>query len=155
MITLSTKVDVMGISGATVSNFMINCTDEAYQKWWPGTHLEFHTIKRYPDNLGNLVYFDEYVGSRRLKFKGIVISYVPGKEMVWQMKKAIKLPAFLKLLFEDTDKGVRIFHSLCAGFDGAGKILDPFLNLLLSQEFKKQLDEHAHIEFNKLGEILA
>ena len=154
MITLKTIVNVKRISGESIYNFMLNCTDEEYQKWWPGTHLAFHTIRRYPNDFGNLVYFDEYVGSRRLKFKGVVIKNIPGKKIVWQMKKVMKLPVWLMLKFEDNNEGVKITHSIIAGFDGIGKILDFILKFYFSREFEKQLDEHAHVEFVKLEKIL-
>jgi hypothetical protein len=80
MIILETIVSVKGIRGTNILDFMLNCTDEAYQKWWKGTHLAFHTIQRTSDNLGNLVYLDEYVGKHRLKFKGVITEIAPGKK---------------------------------------------------------------------------
>ena len=135
---------------------MLNCTDEKYQKWWPGTHISFHTIKRFPNDLGNIVYFDEYVGKRRLKFKGVVVENIPGKKLVWQMKKVIKLPSWLELGFEDSDEGVIIIHIFKVGFNGIGKLLDPLMKLFLANEtFRKALDEHAQFEFTELGTILS
>lgn len=153
MITIKTDVNVIGISAQDVCNFMLNCTDQAYQDWWKGTHLAFHTIKRFPNEIGNLVYFDEYVGKRRLKFEAVVARFLPGKEIVWQMKKAILLPAWLILEFEDRDRGIRISHTLQAGFSGAGKIFDPLIRIYLSKEFEKELNKHAHIEFTKLAYV--
>ena len=154
MIELRTEVKVKGISGKNVSDFMLNCTDEDYQNWWPGMHLAFHTKKRFPNDLGNLVYFDEYVGKRRLKFEGIVVKNIPGREIVWQLKKEVKLTVWLVLEFEDKDEGVLIIHTIKAGFERAGRLLDPFFRLYLNQSFEKDLEEHAHIEFNKLTDIL-
>ena len=96
---MQTEVSVKGVSGQDVADFMLNCTDEDYQRWWKGTHLAFHTIKRYPDHLGNLVCFDEYVGERRLKFRGVITENIPGKKLVWQMKKIVRLPGWLALDF--------------------------------------------------------
>lgn len=154
MLTLKTEVPVQGISGKDVSDFMINCTDKDYQAWWPGMHLAFHTIKRYPHDLGNLVFFDEYIGKRRLRFQGIVVKLTPGKEVVWQMKKMVKLPAWLTLKFEDTDTGVKISHALTFGFAGVGKIIDPLLRLFATKRLEKDLTEHAQTEFTALGKIL-
>ncbi len=155
MIAVRTEVAVVGISGRSVSDFMLNCTDEDYQNWWPGTHLAFHTTRRFPNDLGNLVHFDEYVGRRRLKFEGVVVKSIPGKEIVWQMKKVVRLPAWLVLEFDDNDEGVVIAHTIKAGFAGIGRLLDPFLRLYLARGFEKDLEEHAHIEFTKLAEILS
>ncbi len=79
VIMLSTVVNLKGITRQTLYDFMLNCKDDDYRNWWPGTHLAFHTTRRFPNNLGNLVYFDEYVGSRRLKFEGIVVENFPAR----------------------------------------------------------------------------
>ena len=154
MLTLQTIVDVQGLSGKQVTDFLLKCDDEHYRKWWDGTHLQFHTIKRYPDNIGNVVYMDEYVGKRRLKMQAIVLKAVPGKEIIWQMKKGVRLPGWLSLSVEDIDDGVRITHTLTAGFNGIGKALDPLLRLYLSKDFEQAMDEHAKIEFPKLKEVI-
>ncbi len=155
MIIMSTRVEVGGLSGRSVSAFMLNCNDQEYQDWWPGTHFAFHTKKRFPGDLGNLVYFDEYVGKRRLKFEGIVIKNIPGKQIVWQMKKLVRLPAWLVLELDESDHALTITHTMKAGFAGAGSLFDPFLRLFLTKEFEKDLEEHARIEFNKLSDILS
>ena len=154
MIALSTEVNVAGISGKSIADFMLNCTDEAYQNWWPGTHLAFHTTKRFPNDIGNRVIFDEFVGDRRLKFAGIVTKHIPGKEVAWQMRKIVRLPAWLALEFDDNDTGVVITHTIKAGFEGIGRLLNPFLRFFLNEGFENDLAEHAHIEFTELAKIL-
>ena len=154
MITLQSKVDVDGISAEALSDFMLNCTDADYQRWWPGTHLAFHTIKRFPGYIGNRVRFDEYVGRRRLKFDAVVTVAEPGRRIVWQMKWLFRLPAWLILEFEPRPGGVRLIHTLQAGYAGIGRILDPLLRLYLSHQFERELDRHAHAEFPKLGDLL-
>lgn len=101
MVVLTTEVKVDGLTGQDVSRFLLNCSDADYQRYWPGTHLAFHTPKRMPGDLGNLVCFDEYLGKRRLKFDAVVTEVMPGKRIVWQMKKLVKLSARLTLDFED------------------------------------------------------
>jgi hypothetical protein len=155
MIEMRTEVRVGGTSGSSISDFLLSCTDDDYQHWWPGTHIENHTTRRFPGNVGNLMYFDEYVGKRRLKFEGVVVKCIPGKEIVWQMKKVVRLPARLVLEFDDDDEGVVITHTIRAGFTGLGKLLDPLLRLYLTRGFEKDLEEHAHLEFPKLAEILS
>jgi hypothetical protein len=154
MISFSMEVKASGLKAKDVFDFMLNCTDEVYQKWWPGTHLAFHTKKRTPDNIGNRVHFDEYVGKRRLKFDGIVTNVIPGKRIVWQMIKIVRLPAWLILDVEDTPGGVRILHTMAAGYQGIGRLLDPVLKLYLSDEFERQLNQHAQTEFPMLAAIL-
>lgn len=154
MLMITTEVTVPEITSEAVSRFMLDCSDADYQRWWPGTHLAFHTLKRMPGDLGNLVYFDEYVGKRRLKFNAVVTEVLPGKRIVWQMKKIVNLPARLTLDFEDSKEGVRIRHSLVVGFGGAGKILDPLIGIYLSKRFEAEMDQHARTEFTKLKDFL-
>ena len=154
MIILKTEVNVNNITGKQVYDFMLNSTDNDYQRWWPGTHIAFRTIKRYAGNIGNLVYFDEYVGERRLKFNAIVTEAISGKKITWQMDKVIKLPGWLALEFEDIENGVRIIHTLSLGYKGIGKIFDKVLELYLSKKFQMDLDEHAKTEFPMLAKML-
>lgn len=155
MIELRTKVELGGISGSSVADFMLYCTDQDYQEWWPGTHLAFHTIKRFPGDLGNLVYFDEYLGGRRLRFKGVVVKHTPGREIVWQLKKGLRLPAWLVLELDDHDAGVTITHTIKVGLAGVGRFFDPLLRLFLNQEFEGDLVQHARTEFKELAKILS
>ena len=155
MIVMKAEVIVSGLSGRKISDFMLHCIDEDYQNWWPGTHLSFHTTRRFSNDIGNLVYFDEYVGKHRVMFNGVVVRNITGKVIVWQMKKAIKLPAWMVLEFNDSDDGVVITHTLKVGFTGVGRLLDPILRLYLSTSFEKELEEHTKIEFTKLAAILA
>jgi hypothetical protein len=153
MISFTTQVQIKGITGADVAAFMLNCTDADYQNWWPGTHLAFHTIRRVPGDVGNLVLFDEYVGRRRLRFEGVVVEHIPSKRIAWQMKKVVKLPGWLILSFTDNAEGVTITHELAVGFKGGGRILDPLLRLFLSNRFEEELAEHARFEFTRLPSV--
>lgn len=155
MLVMQSLVNISGISGKDVFDFMLDCSDEDYQKWWPGVHLAFHTKKYRPGNQGNLVYFDEYIGKHRFSFHGILEEIVPDKKLVWRMLKLIKLPCWLSLDLEDTELGVRITHSLTVGFNNWGLGLDPFIKIFFSKQFKRELEEHAKIEFNKLAKMLS
>ena len=154
MLTIQTEVTVKQITGQDIIDFMLNCTDADYEAWWSGTHLAFHTIRRYPGAIGNVVFFDEYVGKYRLKFKGWVTEIIPNKKIVWQMLKGVKLPAWLVLEFDDQPGCVRVVHTLKIGLDGLGRIFDPILRLYFSDAFIIALDEHAKKEFSLLGELL-
>jgi hypothetical protein len=155
MIEIRTEVKLTGVSGKKISDFLLRCNDQEYQNWWPGTHIAWHTKRQHPDDLGNVVHFDEYVGKRRLKFDAVVVKYVPGKEVIWQMKKFIKLPAWLIIGFEDNQTGTLLLHTIKAGLPGLGRLLDPLLKLFFTEQFRKDMDEHANIEFNKLSLILS
>ncbi len=154
MAVLETRFWVEGITGKQVTDFLINCTDSDHRRWWGGTHLEFHTIKRTADIIGSLVYFDEYVGKHRLKFKGRIMEYAAGKRIEYRMVKGLSLPAWLVLESQDRPGGVDIVHTVKAGYQGMGRILDPLIRLYLSDAFEKALNEHAHAEFSRLGHLL-
>jgi hypothetical protein len=81
MITLRTQLAVPGVTGTEVTDFFLNCTDAEYQRWWPGTHLSYHTINRVPGDVGSLVVMDEYIGDRRVRAKGVVTEVEPGKRI--------------------------------------------------------------------------
>ncbi|GEM_PF-431765 len=154
MIAIQSKVRVADVSSAEILDFMLNCTDQRYQAWWPGTHLAFHTVKRRPGDIGNIVYMDEYVGQRRIKMQGVVTQVIPGKKIVWQFKRLVRLTAWLILQADDEDGGVMLTHTLLAGFKGIGSILDPLLRLYFSDGFVRAMDEHAQAEFPMLSKLL-
>ncbi len=155
MISIQSRVEVSGAAGAELIDFMLTCSDETYQAWWPGTHLAFHTTQRFPHDLGNRVYFDEYVGKRRLRFKAVISAITPGRKIVWQMVKGFKLPVWLTLQATDKRDGVLVTHTVSAGFSGIGRLLDPLVRLYFSEEFVAELHRHANTEFHKLAELLA
>ncbi len=155
MITIQSKIHMDGISGMEVFNFLINPTDHAYQNWWPGTHLQFHYLRRTPSHVGDIVYMDEWVGKYRLKMSAIVTELEPGRKIVWQMRKGLRLPIWLTLELADQATGVAITHTICAGFQGLATLLDPLCRIYFSSEFAKAMDEHAQIEFPRLRDMLS
>ncbi len=154
MFTIQSKVHVEGIGGLPIFNFLINPSDSAYQSWWPGTHLKFHTRYGTPGSIGSLVYMDEYVGKRRVRMTGVVTGAQPGKKITWQFKALIRLPIWLHLELEDDSRGVTVTHTIRAGIGGIGRVLDGLFRLYLSDDFAKAMDEHAKIEFPRLGALL-
>jgi hypothetical protein len=145
---------VDGITASEIFEFLANPTDEGYRQWWPGTHLQLHPLEHHADHIGDVIYMDEYVGSRRLRMKGIVVEAVPGRRLVWELKKVIRFPARLELELRDYDGGVTITHTTHAGLRGAGRFLDPLLRLYLSERFARALDEHVKTEFPLLRDRL-
>lgn len=154
MLNLTTEVFVKGLTGKEITDFLVQCDDGQYQKWWSGVHLQFHTIKRYPESAGSVVYMDEFVGKHRVKMKGVVVNFIPGKKLLLQFKKLIRLPAWLLMEFDDREGGVFIRHIITAGYNGIGKLLDPLLKLHFSDDFRKAMDEHVKTEFPKLRDLL-
>jgi len=155
MITIQSTIHVEQIGGMPIFDFLINPSDSAYQRWWPGTHLEFHNLRQSPRMVDNIIFMDEYVGKRRVRMTGVVTEAEPGKKITWQMKEGIRLPMWLCLELEDDADGVMITHTIKAGFEGIGRILDFILRLYFSNGFAQAMDEHARTEFPKLGEMLS
>jgi hypothetical protein len=154
MITLSTQIDVSDIRGREITGFLLNCTDELYQRWWPGTHLSFHTISRFPSNVGNVVFMDEFIGDRRVITKAVVKEVLDGRRIVSQMKKLVPLPVFLKLELNEVGDGVRLTHTIHAGFEGFGRFADPIFRMYFTQAFAEAMNEHVRTEFAKLRDML-
>jgi hypothetical protein len=154
VITIQSRVHVSGIGGMSVFDFLINPNDSAYQRWWPGTHLKFHTVRKCAGHVGDVIYMDEYVGKRRVQMTGVVTEAEPGRKITWQMTTGIRLPVWLRLKLQDDTDGVMITHTITAGFEGIGSILDVILRLYFSASFAMAMDEHAKIEFPRLGALL-
>ena len=154
MLTAQTSIRVDGMGASEIFEFLANPSDEAYRDWWPGTHLRFHRLERHADHVGDVIYMDEYVGTRRVRMKGIVIEAVPGKRLIWQLKRVVRLPARLELDLDDYEGGVAITHTTLAGFRGAGRILDPLIRIFFPEKFTRALDEHVKTEFPLLRDLL-
>ncbi|MCF7921129.1 MAG: hypothetical protein K9M55_00360 [Candidatus Marinimicrobia bacterium] len=155
MIEFKTTVSVAGITAHQVYDFMLNCNDADYQKWWPGTHFAFHTRLHKPGGLGNVVYFDESVGPQRIKSKAVVVEAVKAQKLVWQLKKGLKLPVWIELSLEDDAAGVGVLHIMKAGFPGRGSMFDIFFRLILNHHFERELNEHVRTEFSLMGKLFA
>lgn len=155
MIVVQSRIHLGPIAGMKIFDFLINSTDREYQRWWPGTHIEMHTLKYGPNNVGNIVYMDEFVGKYRLKMTAVVIEAEPGRKIVWQLKKLIRLPIWLFLELEEGKEGLTITHTIKGGFEGVGRILDFLFRVFFSREFEKAMDEHAKAEFPKLRDMLS
>ena len=154
MIEIESRVAVPGMTGQEVTDFLLDCTDERYQAWWPGTHLRMHLITRGRDHIGDLVLMDEYVGRRRLCLTGVVREAVPGRRIVWQLRHWVRLPVQLSLTLSPTDDGVAIRHAITAGFAGPGRLLDPLIRLYLGPRFAAEMDRHVRTEFVRLRDLL-
>ena len=138
-------------------DFMIDPSDEAYGKWWPEEHFQFHITKRGKENhVDDRVFFDEKIGSdHRLKFHAVVLSTKRPNIIVWQMMKfGIWLPAYLELRFIDSTDGVVIEHELRVGYKSFGKLFDPFIRLYMNKSYLNALEKHCKEEWPKLASLL-
>ena len=154
MIRLETRLALRGIDGEAITDFMLSCDDERYRAWWPGVHLQFHTLVHRPGFVGSVVYMDEYVGRRRLRMKASVEEVQPGRRIVWRMLWLFRLPVRLFLELSPRSAGLELVHRIEAGFRGAGLLMDPLWRLFFSRAFANAMDEHARTEFPRLAALL-
>ena len=157
VLTLESEMTVNGLTGQEVTDFLLDCGDDRYQAWWPGTHLELHVREQGPgdDHVGDVVLMDEYVGSRRVRMVGEVIEAVAGKRIVWRFRPAgLRLPVRLTLALRDEGRGVRLRHTITAGWPGWGRVLDPLWRLYFTRSFAGAMDRHVHTEFPLMRDML-
>ncbi|HET6685861.1 MAG TPA: hypothetical protein VFH02_04970 [Jiangellaceae bacterium] len=155
MLRIQTEIVVEGITGRQITDFLLDCTDERYQQWWPAIHLRLHPLALGRDHVGDEVFMDEYVGERRVRMTGVVAEASPGARIVWQLKKGVRLPVRLTLELADRDGGVALRHTITAGYRGIGRVLDPLLRLYFSPGFATAMDDHVRTEFPLLRDQLA
>lgn len=154
MIKIIAKAEIMNYKAEDAVTFFINCTDQQYAAWWQDTHMQFHTIKRTKSVIGSIVYFDEYVGSRRLKFQSLITHYDSRGIVEYQMIKfGVKLPGWLHLEFTQKRADVSVIHTLKIGFSGWLSILDCIIRLFIPKTFINDLEQHAKEEFNRLSNL--
>ena len=116
MLTIESRVIVPELTGAEITAFLLDCTDVGYQAWWPGVHLQLHPLAAGGvDHVGDVVLMDELIGRRHVCMTGVVIAAEPGRKIVWQLKKGIRLPVRLALELTNQDGGVAIRHTITAG----------------------------------------
>src|SRR5512133_3440788 len=94
MLTIESRFFVAQISGREVTDFLLDCTDDRYQQWWPGTHLELHAVTHGRDHVGDVVLMDEYVGKRRVRMLAVDAEAVPGYTLAWQLRQPVRLPVW-------------------------------------------------------------
>jgi hypothetical protein len=126
-----------------------------FRGWWPGTHFHLHTVKGTPGDIGSVVFMDELIGDRRIKVTCELVELVPGRTLVWQLRRPLfRLPVRLILQLKDDEMGVEIEQSIEAGFSGFASRLDPVFRLFFPARFAAAKDEHVRTEFPKLRDFL-
>ncbi len=147
MIVLETRVYVAGLRAKTVFEFLLNAADCDYQTWWPGVHLRCRTLKRCPNYVGNVMYFDQFIGDYRVRHTDVIVEAVPCRRILRQIVKGpLRLPVRIAFELEDDDAGVTITHTIRAGFTGLLRVLDPAFRLYFSERFAAAMDEHMQTE---------
>lgn len=157
MISLQSRMHLDGVTARQITDFLLNPRDDTYRAWWPGTHLQFHVIRPVPgdDHVGDLVWMDELVGSRRVSMAAEVVEAVPGARVVWRLRRwGVRLPIRVIVRLEADEAGVTLCHTIAAGWPGPGRILDPLWRHYFSASFADAMDEHARTEFRLLCDLL-
>jgi hypothetical protein len=155
MFALVTRTHVAGLSGREITDFLTTCDDACFQRWWPGTHFQLHTVTGTPGSVGSVILIHEMIGTHRVKVKCELVDLVPGKRLVWQLKRPLfRLPVKLIFHLKDDTTGVQAEHSVEAGFSGFAACLDPIFRLYFSPSFAAAKDEHVQTELPKLREFL-
>lgn len=145
---------VPGMRASEVLGFFVEPNDDLYQAWWPGTHFSMHPVND-QDGIGQSVYMDEMVGTRRLRFT-CVVTRLEADRITWQFRRLVNLPCWLDLRIEDDDGGATITHTISAGSSTrVGRLLDPLLRLYFSPSFERMMDAHFRTEFSALPALLA
>jgi hypothetical protein len=157
MIRLQTRTHLDNVTARQVSDFMLSPRDDAYRAWWPGTHRAFHVTRSGtgPGHVGDLVWMDELVGSRRVRMAAEVVEAVPDEKLVWRLRRwGLRLPILLTITLQPDDAGVVLCHTITAGWRGWGRMADPLWRLYFSDSFASAMDQHARTEFALLRDVL-
>ena len=157
MLTLESEMTVDGLTGREITDFLLDCGDDTYQAWWPGTHLELHVLEHGPggSHVGDVVLMNEYVGSRHVRMVGEVIEAVPGEKIVWQLRQGrLRLPVRLTLVLRTGEHAVALRHTITAGWSGRGRVFDRLWRLYFSGSFAGAMDRHVHTEFPLMRDLL-
>ena len=156
MLILESQMTVDGLIGQEITDFLLECGDESYQAWWPGTHLQLHLLEHGSrDHVGDVVLMDEYIGSRHVRMAAEVIEAVPGEKLVWQLRRwRLRLPVRLTVALRTQEQGVLLRHIITAGWSGRWRVLDPLWRLYFTSSFAGAMDRHVHTEFALLRDLL-
>jgi hypothetical protein len=139
-------------------DFMLDPPPNIYSNWLPDEHHKFHVVKRNSQSpIGDLIYYDQRIGGKyRLNFYATVRVANRTNHIVYQMNKfGINLPGYLDLEFQDNPEGLSLKEEIRIGFNGFGRILDPFIAIFFSKSFFKEMDGHHKREWANLADILA
>ena len=157
MLTVESRMTLRGLTGREITDLLLECDDATYQEWWPGTHRAFHVIEPGPgtDHVGDLVWMDESVGSRRLRMAAEVLEVAPGERVVWQLRPwRLRPPVRLTLTLRDQGAGVELCHTITAGWSGWARAFDPLWRLYFTDAFAAAMDRHARTEFPLVRNLL-
>jgi len=99
--------------------------DEKYREWHP-EHILGRYIKGTPFEEGSILYFEEYIGKPKYKFRFLVNRVEPDKRMEYKILFPYTfLNARGSFTFQKQDGGTRFIAVVSVGWGGAvGRLLD-------------------------------
>ena len=98
-------------------------------------------------------FMDEMIGDRHVKVRCELGELVPGKTLVWQLRRPLfRLPVRLVLRLNDDDTGLQIEQLIEAGTCCCKS--RPHVQAALSTSLAAAKDEHVRTEFPKLRDFL-
>jgi hypothetical protein len=139
-------------------DFMINPDPALFHRWLPEEHHAFHIVKRSPTTpLGDLVYYDEILGSRkyRLAFYATISEVFTPNKVVFRMRKfGVNLPAYLDLEFVQDGEALKVRHEVRIENDGLWKAATPIVQLVCTPGFWEALQGHCDREWIALRDVM-
>jgi len=160
MIKHVVELKVPGARAEDFYAFMVDPSPERFRRWLPAEHHAFRVVKRGAATpLGDLVYYDEILGSDRyrLAFHATIVEAAPPNKIVFRMRKfGIDLPAYLDLELRQDGDALGIKHEVRIEDDRAPwKLASPFVKRAFDDGFWAALEGHCHREWPALKEALA
>jgi hypothetical protein len=154
LLTFTTGVHLAGVTPEAVFAFMVSLDAETYRRWHP-EHRDFAVRRGALDRSGSVMYFDENLGSIRLRGDWTTVEVTANKRVLFKARRLF--PVYLELSIVPSVDGTDLKHRVRLGFKS--RISAPLDALLKKMPFvktlEKEIDRHAREEFKALAEILA
>jgi hypothetical protein len=157
VITHVVHVSVADANAHDFFEYLTEPTDASYRSWWPGVHRRFQIVRRgdRESHVGDVVFMDEQVGSRRLAARWTVVCTERDQLMSWQLTRRVRLPAWLDISLVDHGPDLELTHVIRVGYASrAGRLLDPVLQLMFPPDYRREVTEHAQEEFPRLAAVI-
>lgn len=160
MFTLETRAHVAGLSARAAYDFLVLPPSRGFQDWWPGTHLLTKVLRRgvaadgKPSDLGSRIYMEQMIGPFHVCETADIVEAIPGRRFTRQVIIGLRLPIFITFDLVEEAGGTTITHTICAGWRGIRRVLDPLFRLYFTRAFAAALDEHLRTEYELLRDVL-
>jgi hypothetical protein len=153
MLTHRVNIKLKGVTIDSVYNFMCSLNLEKYQQWH-FEHNDFKMIKGRINKAGSILFFDEYVGKLRVRYRWKVFKIKDKRRIV--LKAIHIIPVFLDISLSSVYNGLIVIHELRFGFKSpAFKPIDWLIEtFIFTGKVQNEMKRHVIEEFKMLEEIL-